>query len=153
MRVPFVFLKMSISTTVCPATTVLEPPDGPSLGEPAGETVGVGLSVGEEVGVGVADGDGELNSWAKGSRPLNSRICDGLTEGLGDWLAPVNPLAGPGEPSAEGVPPPPEPPSTRNIATTRTRNSPPPTISWTLRSRKEMATFALLSGPGRSGGR
>src|SRR5437899_1552750 len=104
MRVPFVLLKMSISTTVCPATTVLEPPDGPSLGGPAGETVGVGLSVGDEVGVGVAEGDGELNSWAKGSFPLKGRICAGLADGLAGWLGRETASAGPGDPSATGSP-------------------------------------------------
>src|SRR5207244_866390 len=75
-------LKMSTRTTVCPPEVVLAPPVGVGGGEPAGDTLGVGLGVGEDVETGTAPAKG----W-NGSRPENTRISLGDALGVGRGAA------------------------------------------------------------------
>jgi hypothetical protein len=67
---------------VCPPDVVLDPPVGVGGGDPAGDTLGVGvvLGSGDELETRLAP-----NGFWKGSRPENTNIsfADGLGEGEG----------------------------------------------------------------------
>src|SRR6266516_3251438 len=151
-------LKMSTSTTVCPPDVVLDPPVGVGGGDPAGDTLGVGLGLEAAVGLGVplaamvglagvlapvvASGNGFWN----GSRPEKTRTSPGEEPGEG---------CGGGETTAPGTPPDPscsaesgEPfvPAEERMNSARPITSTGTRIITAFRSRGERAIGQTSSG-------